>query len=99
MKRCLSNYAKLSEHPKVAANCANAWQLSIPSHMLVDGKDDAPAIGEYARISSICAAAPSSTICMSWPVLKCILLSFKMLRDFSTDTLERSTKLDGELAS
>ena len=55
--------------------------------MSVDGKDDVLAIADCARISSIYAGAPLSTICTSWPVSSRFKLSFRTLRDFSTDAL------------
>jgi hypothetical protein len=55
--------------------------------MSVDGKDDAHAIADCARISSIYAGAPSSIICMSWPAPDRFKLIFKTLLDFSTDAL------------
>ena len=41
---------------------------SIPSHMSVDGKDDAHAIVDSAKTSLICVDVPSSTISTSWLV-------------------------------
>jgi hypothetical protein len=88
MKPCSPNYVRASKRPKVATSCASELRLSIPSPISVDGKDDAPAIGDYARISSISGDAPSSTICMSWLALTCFLPSFRILLDFSTDALD-----------
>src|SRR2546430_555319 len=79
MKPCSSNYARTSKPQKVAANSASGSQLSTPSHTLATGKDGVHAIVAYARIFSICAAAPSSTICMSWLVPSNFLLSFRTL--------------------
>src|SRR5438876_4197770 len=87
MKPCLSSYAKASKHQRDEPNCVNGWQLSIHWHMSVGGKGDALVIGENARISSICAAARSSTICMSWLVPKHFRLSFKLSLDYLTDAL------------
>src|SRR3989442_8815467 len=58
--------------------------------MLAGGKDDRRAIVACARISSICAAVQSSTICMSWLVLSRTLLSFKRLLDFLTGALAQA---------
>jgi hypothetical protein len=55
--------------------------------MWADGKDDAHAIADCAKISSICAGVPSSTTCTSWPVLKHFLLSFRPLLDYLTGAL------------
>ena len=71
-------------------NCASESRLNILSPMLVGGKDDAHAIGGCARISSICAAALSSTICMSWLVPSSSRLSFNPLLDYLTDALASS---------
>src|SRR5437867_6601042 len=89
MKPCSSNYARISKPQKGAANSASGSQLSTPSHTLATGKDGVHAIVAYARIFSICAAAPSSTICMSWLVPSNFLLSFRTLLDYLTDALER----------
>src|SRR5437016_5138672 len=90
MKPCSSSYAKASKHQRDEPNCVNGWQLSIHWHMSVGGKGDALVIGENARISSICAAARSSTICMSWLVPKHFRLSFKLSLDYLTDALGRA---------
>src|SRR6266567_1184610 len=55
--------------------------------MSVAGKDDAPVIAACARISSICAVVPLSTISMSWLVPSSFQLSFKPSLDFLTDAL------------
>src|SRR5258708_36823639 len=55
--------------------------------MSVDGKDGGHAIEVCAKISSICAGARSSTICMSWLVLSQDKLSFRSLLDFLTGSL------------
>src|SRR5260370_23562017 len=83
MKPCLSNYESVNRLRRGEPNCASAWPLSIHLPMLVDGKGDALGIAECARISSICAVAPWSTICMSWLVP----LISRMLPDFLTDAL------------
>src|SRR5258706_14091666 len=80
--------ANVSRRRKDEPNCANEWQLSMPWPMLAGGKADAHAIAAYARISSICAAALSSTICMSWLVPSSKPLSFRTLLDFLTDSLD-----------
>src|ERR1700686_2708092 len=87
MKPCLPNYARTSKPQKGAANSASGSPLNTPSHTLATGKDDVHAIVACARISSICAAAPSSTICMSWLVPSCFRLNFPLLLDYLTDAL------------
>ena len=72
-----------SRRQKDEPNCANGWRLSIPSRMSVNGKDDAHAIEDCAKISSICADALSSTICTSWLVPSRFRLIFRMPLDFS----------------
>src|SRR5437762_12117261 len=88
MKPCSSNYARTSKPQKGAANSASGSQLSTPSHTLATGKDGVHAIVAYARICSICAVAPSSTICMSWLVPSSFRLNFPLLLDYLTDALE-----------
>src|SRR6266700_190876 len=95
MKPCSSSYVKASKHQRDEPNCVNGWQLSIHWHMSVGDKGDALVIGENARISSICAAARSSTICMSWLVPKHFRLSFKLSLDYLTDALEEGMYLIG----
>src|SRR5947208_1973156 len=90
MKPCSSNYARASKLQKAAANCASGWPLSIPSPMLVTGKDDAHATWDCAKISSICGGALSSTICMFWLAPRRFLLSFKPSLDYLTDALARN---------
>src|SRR2546421_8873531 len=93
MKPCSVSYARVNKRRKDATNCVSVWLLSILSHMLVTGKDDAHAIVGCARISSICAVALSSTICTSWLILSSFLLSLRTLLDFLTDALVlRSSK-------
>ncbi len=53
--------------------------------MWVSGKDDAHAIADSARISLICAVAPSSTICTSWLAPSRSKLIFRMSLDFLID--------------
>src|SRR2546421_6497933 len=91
MKPCLSNYARTSKPQKGAANCASGSQLSTPSPTLATGKDGVHAIVACARICSICAAAPSSTICMSWLVPSSFSLNFPLLLDYLTDALACTT--------
>src|SRR5579859_2149511 len=93
MKLCSSSYANASRPRMAATNYVSVWRLSIPLRMLVDGKDDAHAIGACARISSIYVGARSFTICMSWLVLSNFRLSFKPLLDFLTGVLGRSQAL------
>src|SRR5947209_7842178 len=88
MKLYSSNYAEASKLQKVAANSARGSRLSIPSPTLATGKDGAHAIVVYARIFSICAGAPSSTICMFWLVPSPFWLSFNLPLDYLTDALE-----------
>src|SRR5438874_10242840 len=88
MKLCSSSYANASKPRKAEPNCANGSPWSILSPMLVAGKGDAPVIVGSARISSICAAVPSFTICTSWLVPSKLSLSFKPSLDFLTDALE-----------
>src|SRR6266581_2148266 len=90
MKPCSSNYARTSKPQKGAANSASGSQLSTPSPTLATGKDGVHAIVAYARIFSICAAAPSSTICMSWLVPSSFRLNFPLLLDYLTDALDLS---------
>src|SRR2546421_9144305 len=87
MKPCSVSYARVNKRRKDATNCVSVWLLSILSHMLVTGKDDAHAIVGCARISSICAVALSSTICTSWLIPSSFLLSLRTLLDFLTDAL------------
>src|SRR5436305_2665880 len=87
MKPCSSNYARTSKPQKGAANSASGSQLSTPWHTLATGKDGVHAIVAYARIFSICAGAPSSTICMSWLVPSSFRLNFPLLLDYLTDAL------------
>src|SRR6266568_8242683 len=98
MKPCSSSCAKASKHQRDEPNCVNGWQLSIHWHMSVGGKGDALVIGENARISSICAAARSSTICMSWLVPKHFRLSFKLSLDYLTDALDSTSAWTRSLA-
>src|SRR6266496_1221378 len=88
MKPCSSSYANANRRQKDGRNCANGWPLNIPSHMLVSGKDDAHAIAGCGRISSISAAALSSTICTSSLVPSSFRLSFRTLLDYLTGALE-----------
>src|SRR5947209_19309668 len=87
MKLYSSNYAEASKLQKVAANSARGSRLSIHSPTLATGKDGAHAIVVYARIFSICAGAPSSTICMFWLVPSPFWLSFNLPLDYLTDAL------------
>src|SRR3989442_1730555 len=87
MKPCSSNYANVSRRHKDGPNYANESPLSIRSRTSVAGKGDAPVIAECARISSICAVVPLSTISMSWLVPSSFRLSFKPSLDFLTDAL------------
>src|SRR5260370_21396506 len=93
MKPYSSSCANASRPRKDEPNFVNEWQLSIHWPMLAGGKDDAHAIGAYARISSICAAVRLSTICMSWLGLCKALLSFKVRLGFFTDALAPTNKL------
>jgi hypothetical protein len=63
-------------------------ELHIDRAYLSSHKDDVPVIADYAKISLICAGAPSSTICTFWPVPKHFQLSFKPPLDFLTGSLE-----------
>src|SRR4051812_48558434 len=87
MKPCSSNFARVNRRRKDAPNCANGSPLSIPSLTSVTGKDATHAIADYARISSICVGAPSSTISMSWLVPSHFRLSFRPLLDYLTGAL------------
>jgi hypothetical protein len=98
MKPCSSSCANVSKRQKAATNYVSGWRLSIRSRILVNGKDDAPAIEDCAKISSISVGAQSSTICMSWLVPSSFLLSFRMLLDFLTDALGNvDAEVDEEL--
>jgi hypothetical protein len=55
--------------------------------MLAGGKDDALAIVAHARISSICVAVLSSTICTFYLVLSRLLMSFRMQLEYLTGVL------------
>jgi hypothetical protein len=90
MKPYSSSYESANKLRKDKLNCANGSQLSIHLLMLVDDKDSALGIADYARTSSIYAGVPLSTICMSWPVLSRFKLIFKMLLDFSTGSLDEA---------
>lgn len=88
MKPCLSSYNNANRPRKDEPSCASEWQLSIPSHMSVDGKDDAHAIEDSAKTSLICVGAPSSTISISWLVSKHSKLTFRMPLDYLTGVLD-----------
>src|SRR5258706_4325602 len=87
MKPCSSSYESVNRRRKDGPNCANGWPLSIPWPMLVSGKEDAHAIADCGRISSICAAALSSTICTFSLVPSSFQLSFRTLLDYLTGSL------------
>ncbi|RAQ93944.1 hypothetical protein A4R35_00265 [Thermogemmatispora tikiterensis] len=90
MKLCSPSYKSVNKSHKDGPNSVSGWQLSIPWLMEVSGRDDAPVIADFARISSIYVDAQLSTICMSWLVPSSFLLSFRMRLDFLTDTLAAS---------
>lgn len=87
MKLCSSSYVSANRQRRGEANYVNGWPWSIPSPMLVTGKDDALVIAGCVKISSICAAARLSTICTSLPVLQRFLPIFRLLLDFLTGSL------------
>src|SRR5947209_9191670 len=83
MKPCSSSCVNANRPRKDELSCVNGWRWSIASHMLVTGKDDAHAIGDCARISSICAVVPLSTTCTSWLIPS----SFRLPLNYLTDAL------------
>lgn len=86
----LTELQERQQIPQGRAKLRERVQLSIPWLMEVSGRDDAPVIADFARISSIYVDAQLSTICMSWLVPSSFLLSFRMRLDFLTDTLAAS---------
>ena len=88
---CCGNYANGNSRPSDALNYGSGWRWNIRWHISDTGKDGVLAIEVSAKISLICVAAQSCTICIS--LLACLLkLSTPKQPDFLTGALvaERS---------